>query len=199
MLLIVATALAARPDFGFTVGWESVTNDPFAASYGPRMGFNVGLAHGIEFGAAASYYPLLGSGGCSDPRWTDLACQLLENNSVSPDISLMNWTADVNVRVLPFRATYGRWEASAGIMAGVGMVATQDDLVALQAVGEPQAEATADQIHGAAVGGLIGQIRYRFIATRFYARDLAYIETVYSSTLEMKHNSLLGTEVAFWF
>ena len=79
---------------------------------------------------------------------------------------------------------------------------TEDDLVALQADGEPPdgpAHRSQNEVHPTLVGGLVGDIRGEHVGFRFRLRTITYIETIKGSTLEMKNNLLAGTEVFFWF
>jgi hypothetical protein len=86
---------------------------------------------------------------------------------------------------------------------GLGITATEDDIVALQAEDEPPdgpAHRTASQVHPTTVMG--GGARVAFsetVALRAEVKSMTYIETVKSTTLEMKNNLIVQTNVSFFF
>lgn len=199
MTLLLATLAFAKPHFGVMLGVESVINDPFVATTGGRTGFTAALAPYLEVGASLAVYPIIGNAGCTTPRWKPLACDLRDRYGISPDISYLTGELEGEVRVLPFRARLGKFETDFGFSAGIGAVTTEDDLVALQAENEPDAVATADQVHPAVVGGLLADVRIQHFGVRFRVHDILYLETVNSTVLESKHNLLTATEAVFWF
>ncbi|GDX82947.1 hypothetical protein LBMAG42_47580 [Deltaproteobacteria bacterium] len=198
-LAVLTSAAEARPQFGLSLGFESTVNDPFVVRTGPRLGATLSLSPIIEAGASLAYYPVLGQGGCSDPQWTALSCQLLERNSVSPDISKMTAAVDLELRILPFQAHLGLWRTAVGLAAGPGMVTTEDDLVAAQAMDDAAAIANQTELHPTVVGGIVGEVRHRHFGVRIRLSSLAYIENIGGDTLEMKSNLLSRTEVFWWF
>ena len=194
-----------RYEIGPSLGF--VANDPFLNRYimGAVFDYHVTEIFAIE--STVAYSPVLGVGGCEDPDWKPLSCQLLEKNSVSPDISRLTAHGAIGLQFAPI---YGKVAAGNNIIAfdifgtiGIGVTATEDDIVALQAEDEPPdgpAHRTASQVHPTTVMG--GGARIAFsesVALRAEVKSMTYIETVKSTTLEMKNNLIVQTNVSFFF
>jgi outer membrane beta-barrel protein len=191
-----------RYEVGPSLGF--VANDPFLNRLiiGAVADYHITeiFAAELQFG----YAPILGQGGCDDPDWKQLSCQLLEENSVSPDISKLTAHGSLG---LAFSPIYGKAAVGRRIIAfdiyghfGLGATATQDDLVALQAEDSETAIATQNQVHPITV--ISGGARVAFtegLAVRLEGKSLSYIETVNSTTLEMKNNFILQANVSFFF
>jgi len=193
---------ASVPDwrrFTFAVGAEQVFNDPFVSQTGARAAFRFAPSPWVELEVAAGTFISLGVGGCGDPDWSALTCQMLEVSDVSPDIAKMGAWGRLAVGVVPFRIGEGRWRSAAGAFVGVEALATNDDLVALQAVGEPAALATENQVHPVTVWGVFGEAGGRHMALRLRFEVRRYVETVNSTILESKMPMTLGAEVAWEF
>ena len=194
-----------RYEIGPSLGF--VANDPFLNRYimGAVFDYHVTEIFAIE--STVAYSPVLGVGVCEDPDWKPLSCQLLEKNSVSPDISRLTAHGAIGLQFAPI---YGKVAAGNNIIAfdifgtiGIGVTATEDDIVALQAEDEPPdgpAHRTASQVHPTTVMG--GGARIAFsesVALRAEVKSMTYIETVKSTTLEMKNNLIVQTNVSFFF
>lgn len=191
-----------RYEVGPSIGF--VANDPFLNRYilGAVIDYHLTEIFALE--AQLGYAPILGQGGCDDPDWKSLSCQLLEKNSVSPDISRLTAHGSFGLAYSPI---YGKAAVGRRIIAfdiygnfGIGATQTTDDLVALQAENEPAAIATQDQWHPTTVIG--GGARVAFsegVAARLEVKSMTYIETVNSSTLEMKNNLIVQANVSFFF
>ncbi|MSQ03363.1 MAG: outer membrane beta-barrel domain-containing protein [Myxococcales bacterium] len=194
-----------RYEIGPSVGF--VANDPFLNRYilGAVFDYHATEIFAIELQGA--YAPILGQGGCDDPDWKPLSCQLLTKNSVSPDISRL--TAHGNVG-LQFAPIYGKVASGRDIIAfdiygtvGLGITATEDDLIALQAddeVPDGPAHRTQYQVHPTTIMG--GGARVAFsesVGVRFEVKSMTYIEVVKSTTLEMKNNLIVQANVSFFF
>ena len=185
----------AMPAVGF------VTNDPFLNRYigGVRLGYH--MTEIFAFEAELSYAPDLG-----DADWKGLTHQLVEKNHVSPDISKLTLIAN---GAFQFSPIYGKVALSGNNIIhfdiygafGMGFTRTVDDLEALQA-SEDDIEATATQIQMQPTTNFGGGARIVFnetVAVRVDGRSLVYIETVNSTTLEMKNNFILSGGVSFFF
>lgn len=191
-----------RYEIGPSIGF--VANDPFLNRYIIGAVFDYHATEIFAIEAQLGYAPILGDGGCDDPDWKGLSCQLLEENSVSPDISRL--TAHGNLG-LAFSPIYGKASVGRNIIAfdiygsfGLGVTQTTDDLVALQAVGEPQAQASEKEWHPTTTIG--GGARVAFseaLGARLEVKSMSYIETVNSTTLEMKNNLIVQANVSFFF
>lgn len=191
-----------RYEVGPSLGF--VANDPFLHR---RIVGLVADYHLTEIFAAElqfGYAPILGKGGESDPDWKPLSKQLLLNNSVSPDISKLTAHGSLG---LSFSPIYGKAAVGKRIIIfdiyghfGLGATRTQDDLVALQKEGDESAIATQTQLHPTTVIG--GGARIAFnegVAARIEGKSMSYVETVDSTTLEMKNNFILQANVSFFF
>jgi len=184
----------AMPAVGF------VTNDPFLNRYigGVRLGYH--LTEIFAFEAEIAYAPDL-----DDADWKGLTHQLVEKNHVSPDISKLTF---ISSGVFQFSPIYGKVALSGNNIIhfdiygafGMGVTQTRDDLEALQAEGDPEAMATEVQMHPTTnFGGGARIVFNQTVAIRVDGRSLVYIETVNSTTLEMKNNFILSGGVSFFF
>jgi outer membrane beta-barrel protein len=184
----------AMPSVGF------VTNDPFLNRYivGARLGYHVTEIFAIEL--EASYSPDLG-----EADWKPLTKQLVQENHVSPDISKLMLITNGTFQYSPI---YGKVALRGNnIIAfdiygafGMGITRTKDDLDALQAEDDPIAQKTEVQIQPTTnFGGGARIIFNETVAVRLDGRSLVYIETVNSTTLEMKNNFIVSGGVSFFF
>ena len=191
-----------RYEVGPSVGF--VANDPFLNRYivGGVFDYHVTEIFAIE--AQLAYSPILGS-GVDDPDLKPLSKQLINENSVSPDISKLMAHGSVGLAYSPI---YGKAAVGNRIIAfdiythfGGGFTQTVDDLEALnQDAGDAAAEATQNQVHPTTVFG--GGARVAFnkqLAARLEVKSMSYIETINSSTLEMKNNLIVQGNVSFFF
>ncbi len=179
-----------------------VANDPFLNRYivGTGLAYHWTEVFAVE--GNFDFAPDLGQGD-----WKPLTSQLVEENSVSPDISKLTMAGSITFQYSPIYgkvALVGRRIVNFDIFGnfGMGFARTQDDLEALQATeGEnPEAVATRDQTHPTTnFGGGLRVIFGESIAARIEGRSLIYIETVNSTTLEMKNNLILQASVSFFF
>ena len=184
----------AMPNVGF------VTNDPFLNRYiaGVRIGYH--LTEIFAFEGELAYAPDLG-----DADWKGLTHQLVNQNHVSPDISKLTLIAN---GAFQFSPIYGKVALSGDNIIhfdiygafGMGVTQTRDDLEALQAEGDAEAIATEVQLHTTTnFGGGARIVFNETVAVRVDGRSLVYIETVNSTTLEMKNNFILSGGVSFFF
>ena len=190
-----------RYEVGPSLGF--VANDPFLNRYIIGGVFDYHLTEVFAAELQLGYAPILGTGGQNDPDWKPLSKQLLIENSVSPDISKL--TAHGSL-ALAFSPIYGKVAVGRKIIAfdifgyfGLGVTATQDDLVALQNK-DDSAVITQNQVHPTTIVG--GGARVAFsegVAARIEGKSMSYIETVNSTTLEMKNNFIVQANVSFFF
>lgn len=191
-----------RSEAGPFVGF--VANDPFLNRYIVNGVYDYHLTEVFALEAQLGYSPILGGGGESDPDWKPLSKQLLLENSVSPDISKLTAHGSLGMTYSPIygKAAVGHKIIVFDIYGGFGLGATQttDDLVALQAENEPDAIATQNQWHPTTVINVGARIAFNTtVAARIEGKSMSYIETVSSTTLEMKNNFILQGGVTFFF
>jgi len=177
-----------------------VSNDPFLNRYIVGSGLAYHLTEIFAMELNLGFSPDLG-----DTDWKPLTDQLVNNNHVSPDISKLTYFGNAAFAFSPIygkAAVLGRNIINFDIFGAFGMGATRtvDDLEALQKVGDPVAEATQYQIHPTTnFGGGLRIIFNESTALRFDGRSLIYIETVDSTTLEMKNNFIVQGGISiFW-
>jgi outer membrane beta-barrel protein len=190
-----------RFEVGPSIG--TVVNDPFLNRYiiGVIADYHVTEIFALE--VQLGYAPILGEGGENDPDWKPLSKQLLLENSVSPDISKL--TAHGSA-ALAFSPIYGKAAVGRNIIAfdiygyfGLGVTGTTDDLVALQNDGE-EAVRTQNQVHPTTNIGAGARVAFNEgLAARVEGKSMSYIETVNSTTLEMKNNFIVQANVSFFF
>ncbi len=184
--------------FELTPNVAFVTNDPFLNRYIGGAGFGYHATEIFEIEGNFGFSPNLG-----EADWKPLTSQLVNNNHVSPDLSPL--TVFGNAMFL-YSPIYGKVAVGQRIIPfdifgafGMGFVMTSDDLEALQQEGEEYAEATANQTHPTTnFGGGLRVILGESLALRIEGRSLVYIETVSSTTLEMKNNFILQAGVSFF-
>lgn len=177
-----------------------VTNDPFLNRYiiGTGIGYNLTEVFAVE--AMLDYSPDLGQAD-----WKPLTKQLVEENSVSPDISKLTAFGEFAFVFSPIygkAAVLGRKVINFDVYGkfGAGITQTADDLTALDAEGDPRAQSTQFQWHPTTnFGGGVRVIFNQNIAARVEGRSMMYIETVNATTLEMKSNFLLQFSASFFF
>jgi outer membrane beta-barrel protein len=184
----------AAPHIGF------VTNDPFINRYlvGASFAYHVTEIFAIE--GVGSFSPDFGQGD-----WKPITDQLVNENRVSPDISKIMYYGNVNFQFSPI---YGKIAVSGKRIInfdifgsfGTGTVNTRDDLKALQAEDDPTAIATEKQFHATTnFGGGFRVIFSESLAARLEGRSMVYIETIDSTTLEMKNNFMLLASASIFF
>lgn len=177
----------------------AVANDPFLRRYilGGTVNYNVTEVFALEL-----------DGGWSPNLDTvdhkPLTTQLVEENNVSPDISKLSYYGTL---AFTFSPIYGKVAIGTRIINfdvfgvfGAGVAKTADDLYALQAEDNDQrALATAEEIHPTTnLGGGLRIVFSPNLALRLEGRSLVYIETVQSTTLEMKNNLILQGAFTFF-
>jgi outer membrane beta-barrel protein len=184
----------AAPHVGF------VTNDPFINRYllGASVAHHFTEVFAVEL--VSSFSPDFGRGD-----WKPITEQLVEENQVSPDISKILFYGNLNFQFSPIYgkvSVLGRRIVNFDLFGtfGTGLVYTRDDLEALQAEDDPDAIATQAQYHPTTnFGGGFRIILNENLAIRLEGRSMIYVETVKSTTLEMKNNFMLLGSVAFFF
>ena len=177
-----------------------VTNDPFINRYllGAGLTYHVTEVFGVEF--RGTFSPDFGEGD-----WKPITHQIIDENSVTPDISKIEWFGDFNFQYSPIYgkvAVSGRRIVMFDIFGafGTGIVNTRDDLVALDKATDPVAIATEKQFHPTLnYGGGLRVILSRSFAFRFETRGMSYVEVIQSSTLEMKNNVMLLGSASIFF
>jgi outer membrane beta-barrel protein len=177
-----------------------VANDPFLNRYivGTGLAYHITEVFAVE--GTFDFSPDLNEGD-----WKPLTSQLVNENSVSPDISKLTMFGSLTFQYSPIYgklAIVGRDIILFDVYGnfGVGFTRTTDDLNALQAVGDERAMATEFQSHPTTnFGGGLRIIFGESIAARVEARSMVYIETVNATTLEMKNNLILQAAASFFF
>ncbi len=182
----LGTAQADEGGLHLGVGAGSVINDPFLKRYITQVTLDVRPKDHMVFEVVLGYSPDLGT---SD--WRPITKQLIEENHVSPDISKFSLYGGITGRVIPFWSPTKNGHNNLGFLWGVGMVQTEDDLEALQAIGNEVAEATQFETHLMGMSGVMGEAWRGGHGLQMGFRLMTYIETVNSTTLEMKANRLL--------
>ena len=187
--------------------WEAsphiafVANDPFLNRYIIGTGINYNLTEIFAVEMNMDFSPDLG-----DTDWKPLTKQLIEENSVSPDISKLTYFGSATFLFSPVYgkvAVVGRRIINFDIFAafGMGVTRTSDDLEALDTEAtDDRAVATQHQMHPTTNFG--GGARIIFdgnLAFRIEGRSLVYIEAVNATTLEMKNNLLIQAAVSIFF
>ncbi len=184
---------SAGDTVALSVGANAVVNDPFQTITSFSAGVEYQPRPTLSFGFEADYTPNLGQA-----NWKLLTQTLVEDLRVTPDISRPTARVALTTRVWPIAAR-GPWvQTRVGFHGGIGAVRTVDDL---EALGDDSPTATATQVqwHSMGVAGIVGEAKLGdWVAIRVHLDRFSYIETVNSSTLEMKSTTAFGSEVTLW-
>ncbi len=176
-----------------------VTNDPFINR---RLGGICLAYHFTEIFAIelmGGYSPNLESAD-----WKPLTDQLVEKNKVSPDISKLTGFGHVAFQFSPIYgkvAINGRKIINFDVFGtfGMGVTRTIDDL---EALGDDSDTAKATQVQPHTTTNIGGGARVTLNenwAIRAEGRSLVYIETINSTTLEMKNNFIVSLAASYFF
>lgn len=178
----------------------AVANDPFLRRYilGGTVAYHLTEVFALE--ADLGWSPDLGDSVDHKP----LTTQLVEENNVSPDISKLSYYGTLTFAFSPI---YGKVAVGTRIINfdifgvfGAGVARTADDLYALQAEdNDVRALASAEEFHPTTnLGGGLRIVFNPNLALRLEGRSLVYIETVQSTTLEMKNNLIVQGTFTFF-
>lgn len=194
--MIAALLLAVMPPAGAVelsprVGIESSFGDPFVVRRGVRAGLDVAPLEWFSLGVDGGWCPLVGE--------SDLTAlsRSLSARSVSPDVSRLDAHVGLYASVTPLAAHSGLWSSSLGLYGGVGVVHTVDDLEMLQAVGDPEAEATAVELHPSARIGLRGEVSRDRVVVGLRLERESYRELILSTTKEERAALFVGVDVGW--
>jgi len=190
-ILLCSATLAGQ--LGLSAGLEHNGNDVFIRRFGPRVGAAWASGPHLRVGASAAWYPSRGEGD-----WTPLSHTLSDDYHFLPDISRMTAQGRAELWVLPFVHPIGTLNAYTGAYAGVGAVATREDLEAFHSEDDPAALATERQLHPTTTWGLCTELGGEVVRGRLRFERTTYIETVWGVALEMKKNMLWALEVSVW-
>lgn len=189
VLLFAATGHAMEVGGGV----QAVVNDPFLRQRGLVVAARHHLTQSVSVGLLGTYYP-----DRDTADWTKLTTQLVEENSVSPDLSKQGLTLALPVGIDPLYTRVGQFHIEAQLYVGPAVIRTKDDLAALQAEGDERAESTQFQTHLGSVFGFTSDLFWTDkTAVRFRIHRQTHIETVSGTTLEMKGNFMLGAEFVY--
>jgi outer membrane beta-barrel protein len=186
-----------RYEGAFQLGF--VTNDPFINRYiiGAGIAYHITEIFAVEL--LGNFSPDFG-----EADWKGVTEQLVHENRVSPDISKILYFGQLNFQFSPI---YGKVAVGQKIINfdifgtfGTGIVNTKDDLEALQCTDDPSCIATQSQFHPTTnFGGGFRIIFSRNVALRLEGRSMVYIETIDSTTLEMKNNFMILASGTYFF
>jgi hypothetical protein len=173
----------------WSVGAVGLVNDPFQKQAGltATTTLRVASAAGVHLGVL--YFPDRG-----ENAWRPLTRQLVEENNVSPDLSVLRYAVTAGLALEPVYLSGPRGAFSLGVRVGGAAVNTEDDLSALGAEDDPRAQITQLQRHGATYRQVyvdLSPSRDGW-AIRLQSERLVFVETVNATALEVKNLMLLG-------
>jgi hypothetical protein len=108
------------------------------------------------------------------------------------------------MHIYAIRSEFGSWWGAVDLFGGFGVTKTVDDLVALGTdETDLEAVATKEQWHPSPNWGIAYQLVREVgsdtaIGGRFRWDHFMYIETINSTTLEMKDSGFIGLEAVLW-
>lgn len=196
-LLLGLLGLAAAEPIGLEISagpsWE--VRDPFLRRRGAQLQLAWGPGETWRLGVQGAWYPDLGR-----RDWTRTTWHLVRQGEVSPDLSRVTARGEALLHLMPLQREGERLRSRVGLYGGFGVVRTHDDLGALQAVGDPRAEATEWQLHPTGMWGFSADLRGQgVVGLRLRAERTVFVEVVNSTTLEMKAHHWAMTELLLCF
>jgi len=183
------------------IAW--VANDPFIKRYIVGAGINYNITEIFAVEASFDFSPDLGKAD-----YKPITKQLIEENSVSPDISRLTLFGSMS---LLFSPIYGKAAVMGGNIVnfdiftafGMGMTKTAECLECLDQAGDDKSDAsirTQFQTHPTTNIGAGARIIFNEnLAVRLEGKSMVYIETVNSTQLEMKNNLIIQAAVSMFF
>ncbi len=183
ILALVAGAFAGTLDLAPAVGiapaaLRRLAEEPalgLAAAYAPVDRFAIELRGLVRV-------DLSGLGG----RW-DRTNTVADPARVSPDITTWRSVGSASAVFAPLHGAVNERPFQLRLSLGTGLVHTVEDLRALQAEHDPEAQATARQIHPTIeLGGAVRLGRGEAWSMELGLRRTGWIETIESTTLEAK-------------
>jgi len=190
MGLVAPPSLAAK--HVVSAGAGAVTNDPFLRRRLLSVGYESRPEQRVSFGADLQFSPDLGT-----KDWKPITKQLVEENHVSPDISKITYAGRMALTVFPIQHHEPSFMTKIGFGTSAGLVRTTDDLEALDtASNNDRAVATQHQLHPCLGAAFTAEVwRDDGFGIRMRRDMIAFIETVNSTTLEMKANKTVYIDV----
>jgi outer membrane beta-barrel protein len=187
--------------------WEAsphlafVANDPFLKRYIVGAGINYNITEIFAVELNFDFSPDLG-----ETDYKPVTKQLIDKNSVSPDISRLTYFGSATFLFSPI---YGKVAIMGGKIInfdiyaafGMGMTQTSECLECLDSDEDlPLTQNTANQLHPTTnFGGGARVIFNENLAFRLEGRSMVYIETVNSTQLEMKNNLIVQLAASIFF
>lgn len=193
-LMLLTSSWAAEPvSVGLSAGLEYNASDPWVRTVGGRLSAHVRPVPWIGGAVVTGFAPNFGTAG-----WTSLTKEIVNENNVSPDISTIQTQGRLMAEVVPVRSRVGRVEANLVFGLGGGVVHTRDDVEALQAQGDPVAEAVASQIHPVWAWGVATEIRRDRFGGRVRVDQLRYREQIEDHPPMSMRPLWVGLDLCVW-
>lgn len=188
-------ACAMATEVGVSLGLAHTANDPFVNTAALTLDAEIRPVDWLGFALAGAVMPVMRDGGEAD--WTPFAHTIVDAG-LAPDVSRMTMEGAFRTVLTPVRGTVGSLSTRVGLLAGVGLVATRDDLTLLRVEGSPTYTATAKEWHPAGLVGFLGEVRYGSWGGRLSVERHSYVERVGSSVDERKNPIWIGVAVTRW-
>ncbi|MCB9760261.1 MAG: hypothetical protein H6739_10535 [Alphaproteobacteria bacterium] len=192
-LLLALSGPTHAAELGMYAGASWLANDPYLYRRGMQLGVEFAPNRILSVSTLHAFHPDL-----EEADWTPASMAFARNVYYVPAPSKLIARNELALRMTPVRWEGERFETRVGALAGVGWVRTRDDLNALQALGDPMAEATQFQRHPSQIIGLTGELRGEHAGVRLSASQVVYIEVINSVTLEMQHARFMSVEGTMW-
>ena len=173
------------------VGIGGVNNDPFLKRHMAAAGYEFRPQSNLSLNVDVHYSPDRG-----EADWKPLVEELITEAHVSPDISRINYAGRFGLTVFPVNFAASNIETKVGFGTKIGLVNTTDDLEALDsAENDDRAVVTQHQMHPCFGFVLSGEVWSGSTGGRIRMDQMAYIEIVNATTLEMKNNSVVMVDL----
>ena len=174
MITLLLASMHAAMASSVWIAGSSVLNDPLLVRRGLGLGGEYSFTDAFGLQGSLALYPIT--------EWNHLQPiteHLINQQNLSPDLSLMTARSAVQVAWWPLRSTQEQRMSRLGIQSGVGVVYTRDDLEAMQvATEDPVYSETANQIHPTLQLGLSGEAYFGPVGVHLSCERMIYSEQV---------------------
>lgn len=188
--LLLTHGAAQALEAQLSVGLEREMVDPFVVRAGPRLGAELRPVPWLGLAVTVAAYP---ADGPNDLR--PLTPYVLERLRIAPDVSRMMATGFGAASFVPLRVEQGTFRSELAVVGGVGAVYTVDDGEMLMAEGDPSFEATAKELHPAALVGLRVGAGGPTMGVAARLERVSYRETVMEESVEKKNPIFVGVDL----
>ena len=175
------------------VGVSFIANDPFIRQKSISLAYGGSLSNHVVYQLNANYFLDLGSAD-----YTPVSRFLMDNLSVAPDMSKLDWNTFLSVGIEPLNFSFDNIRSCFGVMIGAGVIQTKDDMDSVQADEEDvRFLSTQIQTHPLAVWTMYSSINFENWGISFHFDAYNYLEGILGAYTENKNPQVMSVRVFF--